>query len=71
MNQPWDTFINKSTNQFGSSAMAPLGAQTPTFNESQMQQQQLATRRGIDDAIRYGRPVSDQAMANARRIGAI
>jgi hypothetical protein len=39
--------------------------------EEEMRKQQLMLRRRIDNKIRYGQPVSDQEMAEARRIGAV
>lgn len=42
-----------------------------TYSEDQLRRDQLRLRRQIDDKVRYGRPVSDQEMAEARRIGAV
>lgn len=41
------------------------------YTEDEMRKQQLMLRRRIDDKVRYGQPVSDREMAEARRIGAV
>lgn len=60
------------SNPGGFSAATDPSARGPvSYTEEERRKQQLALRRRIDDKVRYGQPVSDQEMAEARRIGAV
>jgi hypothetical protein len=80
---PWDSFIQKSTNQLGSSAARPTtpfvnpatgGSNIQNINnrffEPTTAENQLAVRRELDNSVRYGRP-SAVSQDYAARIGAI
>lgn len=61
-----------NSNPGGFSAATDPSARGPNPNsEDERRKRQLMVRRRIDDKIRYGQPVSDQEMAEARRIGAV
>lgn len=61
-----------NSNPGGFSAATDPSARGPIpYTEDERRKQQLMLRRRIDDKVRYGQPVSDQEMAEARRIGAV
>ena len=74
--QSWDSWINKSTNLLGASAIAPFGGSMATesarlsTNEADRNEQQLNLRRVIDNKLRYGQKPTDLEYATARKIGA-
>jgi hypothetical protein len=72
--QPWDSWIQKSTNQLGASAVTPspsgLIPPSPTSIADQ-QEEQLKLRQVIDNKVRYGQKPTDAEYVRARQIDAI